>query len=122
LINEIETIKDISFMFIMVLSALFFIAGVIVLLNKGGFFNGYKERWEEEKKKIEKEIEEEEEMDFLDEEEKKSVNFLFAGVIGTILFLITGLFTGNSLYVLLAIFIFTAIIYFMNVVSKGPFK
>ncbi|MDR2224145.1 MAG: hypothetical protein LBE34_15620 [Flavobacteriaceae bacterium] len=109
-------------MFVIVLSTIFFVVGIIVMLNRRGSFNDYKEKWEQEKKKIEQEIEEEDELDFLDDEEKKALNFLFAGLIGTVLFLVTGLFTGNSMYLILSIFIFTAIVYFISVVSKGPFK
>lgn len=64
----------------------------------------YKQKKEEELRELEEEWDDE----LID---KKSFNFLFIGAVATILFLIFGLFTGNSFYFVLILFVITAVIY-----------
>ncbi|MCS4239208.1 hypothetical protein [Myroides odoratus] len=65
---------------------------------------------EEKTKQLEREIKEEED-DFDDFIDKDTFNFLLAGAIATLLFLIVGLFTGNPLYFYLIIFLITTLVY-----------
>ena len=65
---------------------------------------------EEKTKQLEREIKEEED-DFDDLIDKDTFNFLLAGAIATLLFLIVGLFTGNPLYFYLIIFLITTLVY-----------
>lgn len=65
---------------------------------------------EEKTKQLEREIKEEED-DFDDFIDKDTFNFLLAGAIATLLFLVVGLFTGNPLYFYLIIFLITTLVY-----------
>lgn len=69
-----------------------------------------KAQLEEKTKQLEREIKEEED-DFDDLIDKDTFNFLLAGAIATLLFLIVGLFTGNPLYFYLIIFLITTLVY-----------
>lgn len=69
-----------------------------------------KAQLEEKTKRLEREIKEEED-DFDDLIDKDTFNFLLAGAIATLLFLIVGLFTGNPLYFYLIIFLITTLVY-----------
>ncbi len=64
---------------------------------------------EEKTKKLEREMKEEDEFDDLID--KETFNFLLAGAIATLLFLIIGLFTGNPLYFYLIVFLITTLVY-----------
>lgn len=65
-----------------------------------------------EYKQKEKELLEEEEEEWDDELiDKKSFDFLFIGAIATVLFLIFGLFTGNSFYFIAILFVITAVLF-----------
>lgn len=65
---------------------------------------------EEKTKQLERELKEEED-EFDDLIDKETFNFLLAGAIATLLFLIVGLFTGNPLYFYLIIFLITTLVY-----------
>lgn|GEM_PF-4004509 len=69
-----------------------------------------KAQFEEKAKQLEREIKEEED-DFDDLIDKDTFNFLLAGAIATLLFLLVGLFTGNPLYFYLIIFLITTLVY-----------
>lgn len=95
--------------------------------SKEDFLKYYEEREKVLKKEKEEEreaeplLEEEEEEwddDFID---KKSFDFLFLGAVATILFLICGLFTGNSFYFILVLFIITTMLYLYFYPPKGNF-
>lgn len=65
-----------------------------------------------EYKQKEKELLKEEEEEWDDELiDKKSFDFLFIGAVATILFLVFGLFTGNSFYFIMILFVITAVLF-----------
>ncbi|MEC4117383.1 hypothetical protein [Myroides phaeus] len=80
-----------------------------------------KEEYLEYKQK-QKELLEQEEEEWDDElMDKKSFDFLFIGAVATILFLVFGLFTGNSFYFILVLFIITAALYIYYLPPKDKF-
>lgn len=75
-------------------------------------------QYKREKEKLREEEEEEWDDDFID---KESFDFLFIGAVATILFLVFGLFTGNTFYLILVVFIITAALYLYYFPPRGKF-
>jgi len=75
-------------------------------------------QYKREQEEMLREEEEEWDDDLID---KKSFDFLFIGVVATVLFLACGLFTGNPFYFVLMIFVITAILFLHYFPSKGDF-
>lgn len=75
-------------------------------------------KYKEKQKELLEQEEEEWDDEFID---KKSFDFLFLGAVATILFLICGLFTGNSFYFILILFVITAMLYLYFYPPKGNF-
>ncbi|MEK6452384.1 MULTISPECIES: hypothetical protein [Myroides] len=103
----------------------FFVVAIVTFLIVRQFFTvksfKSKEEYLEYKQK-EKELLEQEEEDWDDELiDKKSFDFLFIGAIATILFLVFGLFTGNSFYFILVLFVITAALYIYYLPPKDKF-
>ncbi|MTG98133.1 MULTISPECIES: hypothetical protein [Myroides] len=104
--------------FIGVVLIAFFVVKRFVTIKR---FNSTEEYLEYKKEK--------EEEDFLEDDEewddelidKKSFNFLFVGAIATILFLFFGLFTGNTIYFILILFVITAILYLYYMPPSNKF-
>ncbi|KUF39365.1 hypothetical protein HX017_01515 [Myroides marinus] len=104
---------------------IFIVVAFVVFMIARKFFSiksfDTKEEYLQYKREKEKALQEEEEEwddDFID---KQSFNFLFAGAVATILFLVFGLFTGNSFYFILMIFIITAVLYLYFFPPTGKF-
>lgn len=104
---------------------IFIIVGVVVFIIARKFFSiksfDTKEEYLQYKKEKEKMLQDEEEEWDDDLIDKDSFDFLFIGAVATILFLVFGLFTGNSFYLMLVVFIITAVLYIYYFLTRGKF-
>lgn len=79
-----------------------------IKVKKAGGLTAYIDKKNKELDKREQDLEQDSMDDFID---SKSFNFIVVGAVATLLFLVTGILTGNALYLTLMLFIITALIF-----------
>lgn len=107
-------------LFLLLFTVVYFLLFLKKDSDQESYYQRQKRMLNDESKKIKQELKEDSDLEdeFFNDLIKGGVGFILLGLLATVLFVVSGLFTDNKLYSFLGLFIITAVLYLAFLLPK----